>query len=95
MTNVIWADEKYFCLNQKQQKQNDGLLSRENSHEIVENNTRNDEKVMIFVASVDGKAPIVHAFVDKNDRSVTVNSTCYFELLNEVVWLTFRSSATR
>ena len=52
-------------------------------------------KVMIFVAIVDGKAPIVHIFVDKNGRNVTLNGTYYLDLLNEVVWPTFGSSSTQ
>ena len=44
--NEGWTDDKYFCLNQKPQKQNDGIWSSENPREIVENNNRNDEKVM-------------------------------------------------
>ena len=93
--NVIWTDEKYFCLNQKPHRQNDGVWSDQNPHKIVESNNRNGAKVMIFVAIVDGKAPIVHPFIDENGRNVTLNSTGYLDLLNEVVWPTFRSSATR
>ena len=40
---------------------------------------------MIFVAIVNGKAPIVHYFVDEDGRNVTTNDTCYLDLLNEVV----------
>ena len=50
---------------------------------------------MIFVAIVDGKTPILLPFVDENGRNFTVNGTCYLYLLNEVVWPTFRSSATQ
>ena len=32
------------------------IWSRENSHKIVESNNRNDKKVTVFVAIVDGKA---------------------------------------
>ena len=41
---------------------------------------------MIFVTNANGEAPIVHSFADENARNVTVNGTCYLDLLNEVVW---------
>ena len=67
----------------------------ENPHETVESNNRNNEKVMIFLAVIDGKAPIVHPFNDENNRNVIVNGTRYIDLLNEVVCPTFCSSAIR
>ena len=36
-----------------------------------------------MVAIIDCNAPIVHLFVDENGRNVTVNGTCYLDLLNE------------
>ena len=50
------ADEKYFCLYQKQHKQEDEIWSSVYPHKTVENNNRSDEKGMIFVAIVAGKA---------------------------------------
>ena len=93
--NVIWMDEKYFCLNQKPHRKNDGTWSNECPHEIVESNNRNDQKVMLFVAIVDGKVPVVHAFVDENGRNSILNGAGYFDFLREKIWPTFRSSATR
>ena len=54
-------------------------------------NDRNGEKIMIFVAIVDGQISIVHAF----DKSQTENGTCYLALLKEVVWPALRYKATR
>ena len=51
----------------------------------------NGQKIMIFVAIVDGQIPIVHAF----DKSQTVNGACYLVLLKEVVWPAFRYKATK
>ena len=62
---------------------------------IVEFNTRNDEKVTIFVAIVNDKVPVVHAYMDENGRCKIVNGDCYLNLLQENVWPTFRSCATR
>ena len=45
-------------------------------HEIVETNNRNDLMVMMFVAIVDGKIPIVLAFIDDDGRRVSVNGSC-------------------
>ena len=61
-------------------------------NEIVETKNRNDLNVMMFV---DGNIPIVHAFIDDDGRQVSVNGSCYLNLLKEVVWPTFRSSVTR
>ena len=35
----------------------------------------------MFLADVDGKAPIVLPFVGKKEINITVNGTCYLELL--------------
>ena len=86
----FWIDEKYFCFNQKLHKQ---ITSTEYPHKSAESNNRSDEKVTILVAIFCGKVTIVHPFVDENGRNDTVNDTCYLDLLNEVVWFTFRSSA--
>ena len=67
-----------------QTKSHTKIWSSENPYEIVESNNRNDGKVMIFVTSVVGKAPIVHSFVDENGKNVTVIGTCYLDL-NEVL----------
>ena len=93
--NMIWTDEKHFCFNQNSHKQNGGTWSSDNSHEIVESYNCNNEKFMLFVTIVDGKAPIVHPLVHENGRNVTANGACYLNLLNEVEWSTLRSSAIR
>ena len=49
---------------------------------------------MIIIAIVNDKAEIVHHFADENDRNITVNGNCYLDLINEVIRLTFCSSAT-
>ena len=41
---VIWTDEKLFVLHQKPHRKNDGKWSRENPHEFIESNDRNDQK---------------------------------------------------
>ena len=92
---VIWTDEKYCCLKQKPHRKNDGFWALNNPHEVVETNDKNGLKVMIFVAIVDGKVPIVHAFIDENGRRESVNGDCYLKLLQENVWPTFRPHATR
>ena len=93
--NVIWTDEKYFYLHQKPHRRNDGIWAFENLHEIIETNNRNDLKVMMFVAIVDGKIPIVYVFIDDDRRQVSLNGSCYLNLLKEVVCPTFRSSVSR
>lgn len=74
---VIWMDEKIFVLHHKTHRKNDGRWSAENPRAIVECNDRNDEKVMIFVAIVDGKILIVHEFIDDDGRRVSVDGSCY------------------
>ena len=66
-------------------------------HVILPNasNDRNDEKVMIFVAIMDGKIPIIHEFIDDDGRRVSVDGSCYLALLQDKVWPTFRATATR
>ena len=56
---------------------------------------RNGKKVMLFVAIVDGKIPIVHPFIDEAGRPVSVNGSCYLSLLKNTVWPVFRSISTR
>lgn len=92
---VIWTDEKIFVLHQKPHRKNDGRWSAENPRDIIECNDRNDEKVMIFVAIVDDKVPIVHAFIDEDGRRVSVDGSCYLALLKDTVWPAFRATATR
>ena len=48
---------------------NYGIFSIECPYEIVESNNRKDQKVMHFVAILDGKAPEVHPFVDEDGRN--------------------------
>jgi len=92
---VIWTDEKFFVLRQKPHRRNDGKWSTSNCREMIETNDRNGAKVMIFVSIVDGKVPIVHAFITEDGRSVSVTGASYLELLKDTVWPTFRSTATR
>ena len=49
----------------------------------------------MFVAIIDGNIPIVHAYIDNDERQVSANGSCYLKLPKEVVWPTFCSSATR
>lgn len=92
---IIWTDEKFFVLHQRPNRKNDGKWAQRNPHEIVETNDRNDKKIMMFVAIVDGRIPVVHAFIDENGRSVSVNGSCYLQLLQDTVWPALRSTATR
>ena len=41
---------------------------------------------MMFVAIVVGRIPVVHAFIDENGRSVSVNEFCYLQLLQDTGW---------
>ena len=92
---VVWTDEKFFCLNQKPHRKNDGTWCDENPRKICETNNRNDLKVMIFVAVVKGKIPIVHAFLDDGGHLISVTGSSYLSLLQETVWPKLRFSATR
>ena len=47
--------------------------SSENPHKILEVNNRNGKKMTIFVATVDGHIPIVHAFMGEDGKSQSVN----------------------
>ena len=78
---VIWTDEKFFMLVQKPHRKNDGKWSTSNPREIIETNDRNGAKVMIVVAIVDGKIPIVHALINEEGRPVSVNGASYLKLL--------------
>ena len=80
---------------QKPHRKNDGKWSRENPHEFIESNDRNDQKVMIFMAIVEGKIPLVHAFIDDRGGKISVNGDCCLKLLQDRVWPLFRSYATR
>ena len=95
---VIWTEEKYFCVNQKPRRKNEGFWAFNNPHEVVDNVEADDRivlKVMIFIAIVDGKVSIVHAFIAENGRRKSVNGDCYLKLLRENVWPTFHSYTTR
>ena len=92
---VIWTDEKTFCLKQKPHRRNDGVWSKKNPHLIVETNDRNDLKVMLFVAIVNGKIPVVHAFLDNTGRQQSVDGSCYLSMLQDSVWPKLRHCATR
>ena len=72
----------------------DGIWSLTSLNERVESNNRNDE-VIIFDAIVNGKVPVVHAFMGKNGRRKIVNGDCYLNFLQENIWPTFRSCTTR
>ena len=50
---------------------------------------------MIFVAIVNGKVPVVHAFMDETGRRKIVNEDYYLNFLLENIWPSFRSCATR
>ena len=89
--NVFWTDEKIFVLNPRPNRKNDGVWCKENPHDFVQTNDRNGQKIMIFVAIVDGQIPIAHAF----DKSQTVNGASYLVLLKEVVLPAIRYKATR
>ena len=73
--NVTWTDEKYFCLDQKPHRKNDGIRSNDCPHETIESNSPNDQKVMVFVVNVYGKVRVVRPFVDENRRNFTLNGT--------------------
>ena len=92
---IIWTDEKIFVLKQRPNRKNDGRWSQENPLEVVETHDRNTEKVMIFVAIVNGHIPIVHAFFGDDGKNQSVNGNIYLQLLKEVAWPTVRSTATR
>jgi hypothetical protein len=92
---VIWTDEKTFCLKQKPHRKNDGIWAKQNPHLIIETNDRNDLKVMLFVAIVDGKIPVVHAFLDDTGRPQSVNGPCYLSMLQDSVWPKLRHRVTR
>ena len=53
------------------------------------------QKVMIFVAIVEGKIPLVHAFIDERGGKIPVNGDCYLKLLQDRVWPLFQSYATQ
>ena len=93
--SVIWTDKKFFVLHQGPNRKNDGKWSVVNPHETIETNDRNGKKVMLFVAIIDGKIPIVHPFIDEAGRPVSVNGSCYLSLLKNTVWPVFRSISTR
>ena len=91
---VIWTDEKIFVLHQKPHRKNDGRWSAKKPRDIAGCNDRNDEKIMIFVAIVKGKIPIVHEFIDEVGLRVSVDGPCCLALLRDKVWPTFRTAAT-
>ena len=82
---VIWTDENLFVLHQKPHRKNDGKWARENPHEFIESNERNDQKVMIFVAIVEGKISLM-----REGAKISVNGDCYLKLLQDRVWPLFR-----
>ena len=64
-------------------RKHDGTWPLTNPNEIVESNIRNDEKVMIFVAIVNDRVPVVHAFMGENGRRKIVNGYCYLSFMQE------------
>ena len=53
---------------------------------ICETNDRNDVKVMIFVAIINGMVPIVHAFLEDDGHLSSVNDVSYLRLLQDIIW---------
>jgi len=94
VARVVWTDEK-FCLHQKPHRENDWIWSALDPHNICETNDRNDVKVMIFVALIDGRVPICHAFLDDDVNLTPVNCVCYLSLLQNTVWPRLQYMATR
>ena len=92
---IVWTDEKFFVLHQKPHRKNDGTWSEEHPHQICETKDRNDAKVMIFVALINGMAPLFHAFIDEDGQLISVNGDCYLNLLQNKVWPRLRHTATR
>jgi len=82
---IILTDDKFFVFHQRPNRKKDGKWAQRNPHEIIETNNRNDKKIMMFVAIVDGRIPVVQAFIDENGRSVSVNGSCYLQLLQDTV----------
>ena len=41
---------------------------------------------------VKGKVPVAHAFMDGHGRRKIVNGDCYFNILQENIWPTFREN---
>ena len=72
---MIWTDEKYVCLYQKTHKNIDEIRSNKCPHEIFESNNLNEQKLLLFVATADGKVPVVHPFRDENRRNLTLIGT--------------------
>ena len=70
---IIWTEEKFFALYQRSNRKNDGKWTQRNPHEIVETDNRNNKQIMMFVAIVDGRIPVMHAFIDANGRFFSVN----------------------
>jgi hypothetical protein len=91
---IIFSDEKYFVLRQKPHSQNDRYWSATNPYQIAECQVQGDAKVMAFVALVDGRISCLHWFTE-NGQNVSVNSTRYLELMQDVLWPSVRGSATR
>ena len=82
---IIWTDEEFFVLHQSPNRKNDGKWAQRNPHEIVETNDRNDKKIMMLVVIVDGMISVVHAFINENERFVSVNGSCHLQLLQDTV----------
>ena len=65
-----------FFFNQASHRKSDGTWSLTSPNGIVEYNYRNDEKVVIFIAIVNGNLPVVHAFMEENGRRDIVIGDC-------------------
>ena len=89
LTRVIWTDKKWFSLYQEPNKKNTVDCAPVNPHQLIPCRKAHGEKVMAWVAIVDGRCLPVHWFEG------SVNRVKYLEMLKMVMWPSVHAVATR
>ena len=82
LQRTIWTD----VLHQRTSRMNDDCEWAQGSlNKIAETNDCKDKSMKMFFVIVDGRIPVVNAFVDENERPVSINGSCYLQLLRDTM----------
>lgn len=86
--SVIWSDEKWFCLHQAPNKQNERYWASCNPEAEIECKVQGDKKVMCWAGVIQGGI-IIHWF----DPGTSVNGDAYLAMLRQVMWPKVQAAA--
>ncbi len=82
---IIFGDEKWFCLHQKPNRQNNRIWSLERPDHVEEVNVQGDIKVMALAIIVDRRVLPITFFEDEDGDPVSVNAQRYLDVIRDQV----------